>query len=177
MGDSCASSWSFRGHVVASTPEAPAARRAGCAHTPAAPLQRSGDFRSGPVAQPPCRGDQCAPRPSDNGAVQELFGDYCLPSSTSSRKHGEFLRLLFLQPTARPRRTSSPSVCQRNNTAIHFAFAARHSTMHTELVLQGRPWTSACLVHPEPEFSTVKSFGLDPPGRVQEPQRGVPSGR
>jgi len=53
--------------------------------------------------------------------VQELFGDYCLPSSTSSRKHGEFLRLLFLQPTARPRRTSSPSVCQRNNTAIHFA--------------------------------------------------------
>jgi len=50
-------------------------------------------------------------------------------TSTSSRIHGEFLRLLFYRPTARPRRTSPPSACQRNSTAIPFAFAARHSTM------------------------------------------------
>ena len=36
---------------------------------------------------------------------------------------------LSTRPTARPRRTSPPSACQRNNTAVHFAFAARHSTM------------------------------------------------
>jgi len=35
----------------------------------------------------------------------------------------------FYRPTARPRRTSPPSACQRNNTATHFASAARHSTM------------------------------------------------
>ena len=33
----------------------------------------------------------------------------------------------FYRPTARPRRTSPPSACQGNNTATHFAFAARHS--------------------------------------------------
>ena len=35
----------------------------------------------------------------------------------------------FYRPTVRPRRTSPPSECQRNNTAILFATAARRSTM------------------------------------------------
>ena len=36
----------------------------------------------------------------------------------------------------RPRRTSQPSVCHRNNTDIHFAFAARrHSTMSSRAKL------------------------------------------
>ena len=36
-----------------------------------------------------------------------------------------FASPLFCRPTAKPRRTSSPSICQRNNTAIHFALASR----------------------------------------------------
>jgi hypothetical protein len=36
--------------------------------------------------------------------------------STSTRMHGEFLRLLFYRPTGRPRRTSLPLECHRNAT-------------------------------------------------------------
>ena len=49
---------------------------------------------------------------------------------TSSRMHGEFLRLLFLQPTARPRRTSMPPDCHRKATirTTRSGSSARHST-------------------------------------------------
>lgn len=36
-----------------------------------------------------------------------------------------FVSPLVCRPTAKPRRTSSPSICQRNNIAIHFALASR----------------------------------------------------
>ena len=49
-------------------------------------------------------------------------------TSTSSRNcTASFCVSSFYRPAARPRRTSPPSACQRNNTANHFAF--RHSTM------------------------------------------------
>ena len=52
-------------------------------------------------------------------------------TSTSSRMHGEFLRLLFLQAHRETTAHFTPSACQRNNTATRtrFASAARHSTM------------------------------------------------
>jgi hypothetical protein len=49
--------------------------------------------------------------------------------STSTRMHGEFLRLLFYRPTGRPRRTSLPLECHRNATnRTRFVSSARHST-------------------------------------------------
>jgi hypothetical protein len=56
-----------------------------------------------------------------------------LSTPESSRMRGDVRRVsafsFFYRPTARPRRTSPPSACQRNNTSIHFAVAARYSTM------------------------------------------------
>ena len=50
--------------------------------------------------------------------------------TTSSRMHGEFLRLLFYRPTARPRRTSLPLDCHRNKTdrTMRSGSNAQHST-------------------------------------------------
>jgi len=49
--------------------------------------------------------------------------------STSTRMHGEFLRLLFYRPTGRPRRTSLPLACHRNATIrTRSVSSARHST-------------------------------------------------
>jgi hypothetical protein len=49
--------------------------------------------------------------------------------STSTRMHGEFLRLLFYRPTGRPRRTSLPLECHRNATnRTRFVSSALHST-------------------------------------------------
>ena len=51
--------------------------------------------------------------------------------STSTRMHGEFLRLLFLQAhrETRPRRTSLPLECHRNATnRTRSVSSARHST-------------------------------------------------
>jgi hypothetical protein len=49
--------------------------------------------------------------------------------STSNRMHGEFLRLLFLQTTGRPKRTSLPLECHRNAiNRNYFGSSARHST-------------------------------------------------
>jgi len=42
-------------------------------------------------------------------------------TSTSSRT-ASFCVSSFYRPTARPRRTSPPSACQRNNTAVLFTF-------------------------------------------------------
>jgi len=48
--------------------------------------------------------------------------------STSTRMHGEFLRLLFLQAHRRPRRTSLPLECHRNaTTRTRFVSSTRHS--------------------------------------------------
>ena len=49
--------------------------------------------------------------------------------STSTRMHGEFLRLLFLQAHRETTAHFTASECQRNNTAILFATAAQRSTM------------------------------------------------
>jgi hypothetical protein len=50
--------------------------------------------------------------------------------TTFSRMHGEFLRLLFYRPTARPRRTSMPLGCLRNKTdrTTRSGSNTRHST-------------------------------------------------
>ena len=49
--------------------------------------------------------------------------------STSTRMHGELLRLLFYRPTGRLRHTSLPLECHRKtSTRKHSGSSARHST-------------------------------------------------